>query len=396
MQQKDETGAVFSIIFSISLVHLLNDAIQASVPAMYPVFKEALQLNYTQIGLITLAINLTASLLQPLVGFYADKHPQPYLLPIGMCSSLLGIILLSFSPTYIMMIGSVAIIGIGSAIFHPEASRVTYLASGGAKRGLAQSIFQLGGNAGTAISPLVVALFIAPQGQTGIIWVALLAIIAIVVQMKVAKWYSNHLSEIKNKKKAAPSTASPVSQKQVIIAMTVLITLIFSKYIYISSINNYLTFYMIEHFGVSIKESQLYLFIFLASSAAGTILGGPIGDRFNRKYVIWFSILGSAPFTLLLPYANEFWTAVLSALIGLIISSAFSAILVYAQELMPGKIGMIAGLFFGLAFGLGGIGAAGLGYIADHTSIDFVIHLTSYLPLLGLLTILLPNLKKEV
>ncbi len=387
------TATVYPILFAISMAHLLNDAIQSVILAMYPVFKSALQLNFTQVGFITFSFNLTASLLQPLIGLYTDIKPKPYSLPVGVGFTLSGIILLAFSSGFYMILLSVSLVGVGSAILHPESSRVAYLASGGGRRGLAQSIFQLGGNTGSAIGPLLAALMIAPYGQKGFGWLSIAAIGAIVIQWKVAHWYSRHYSSGKSKNGSSPE--GMISRKRVSGVLFVLVLLIFSKFIYLSSITSYFTFYLIDHFGVSIKQSQMYLFLFLSAAAAGTFLGGPLGDRFNRKHVIWFSILGAAPFSLLLPWANLFWTGILCVLIGLIISSAFSVIVVYAQELMPGKVGMVSGLFFGLAFGMGGLGSALLGYLADHTSIDYVFKVCAFLPLIGIITVFLPNLKKE-
>ena len=374
----------------------MNDLIQQSIPLMYPVFKESFNLSFTEIGLITFVLNLTASLLQPVIGLYTDVRPKPYSLPLGMCFTLAGIICLAYAANFYLILASVCVVGIGSAILHPESSRVAYMASGGAKkRGLAQSIFQIGGNSGSALAPLVVAWFVAPEGQKGIVYLAAFAVIAIVIQSRVSVWYKNYLSN-RSKKKAAIGDTHALSQNKVIRALTILVVLIFSKFVYVSSITSYYTFYLKQTFGLTVEQSQFYLFIFLVSMAIGTFLGGPISDRFNRKHVIWFSILGTAPFALLLPYANLFWSGILCVMIGLILSSAFSVILVYAQELMPGKIGMVSGLFFGLAFGMGGIGSAILGYVADQTSIDYAFRIASVLPLLGLVAGFLPNLKKEM
>lgn len=387
---------VYSILFAISGAHLLNDLIQQSIPMMYPVFKESLQLSYTEIGLITFVLNLTASFLQPVIGLYTDVRPKPYSLPLGMCFTLVGVVCLAYASNFYLILLSVCVVGIGSAVLHPESSRVAYMASGGSKkRGLAQSIFQIGGNTGSALAPLVVAWFIAPKGQKGIVYLAAFAIAAIVIQTRVSVWYKNYLSN-RSKKKAIVADTHNLSRNRVAGALTILVVLIFSKFVYVSSITSYYTFYLKRTFGLTVEQSQFYLFIFLVSMAIGTFLGGPISDRFNRKHVIWFSILGTAPFALLLPYANLFWSGILCVLIGLILSSAFSVILVYAQELMPGKIGMVSGLFFGLAFGMGGIGSAILGYVADHTSIEYAFKLASVLPLLGLVAGFLPNLKKEI
>ncbi|HVU54139.1 MAG TPA: MFS transporter [Puia sp.] len=384
---------VFPILVAISISHLLNDTMQSLIPSTYPILKDSLHLDFGQLGLITFCFQLTASLLQPFVGLYTDRRPQPYSLASGMCFTLVGLVLLSRATSFPVVLVSVALVGIGSSIFHPEASRLAYLASGG-RRGLAQSLFQVGGNAGSALGPLLAAKIIAPYGQSRIMWFCLAALLAIGVLLRTGKWYSVNLSR-KSKKAAGATDLHPsLTKKKVGFALAILLVLIFSKYFYMASMTSYYTFFLMDKFHVSVASAQIHLFIFLASVAAGTVLGGPIGDRFGRKYVIWFSILGVAPFTLLLPYANLFWTSVLTVFIGVILASAFSAILVYAQELVPGKVGMIAGLFFGLAFGMGGIGAAVLGKLADHTSIGYVFRLCAFLPLLGLLTGLLPNVEK--
>jgi len=384
---------VFPILVAISISHLLNDTMQSLIPSTYPILKTSLHLDFGQLGLITFCFQLTASLLQPFVGLYTDKRPQPYSLAMGMCFTLLGLVLLSRAGSFPVVLFSVALVGIGSSIFHPEASRLAYLASGG-RRGMAQSLFQVGGNAGSALGPLLAAQIIAPYGQSRIIWFSLAALLAIGVLLRTGNWYSRNLSH-KGKKAAGTTDIHPsLTKKKVAFALVILLVLIFSKYFYMASMTSYYTFFLMDKFHVSVASAQIHLFIFLFSVAAGTVLGGPIGDRFGRKYVIWFSILGVAPFTLLLPYANLFWTSALTVFIGVILASAFSAILVYAQELVPGKVGMIAGLFFGLAFGMGGIGAAVLGKLADHTSISYVFRLCAFLPLLGLLTGLLPNIEK--
>jgi FSR family fosmidomycin resistance protein-like MFS transporter len=398
--QDDQTSAalagdiagrtVFSILLSISISHLLNDTIQSLIPSIYPVVKDSFHLNFTQIGIITLVFQLTASLFQPLVGLYTDRKPQPYSLAAGMVFTLTGLILLSRAGSYTLLLVSVAVIGTGSSIFHPEASKVAYMASGG-RRGLAQSIFQVGGNLGSSLGPILAALIIVPHGQPGILWFSVLALLAILVLLNVGRWYTHHLN-LTRKKAASFSKGHGLTKEKVAWSVVILLILIFSKYFYLASITSYFTFYLIDKFNVSIQTSQVHLFIFLFAVAAGTLLGGPIGDRVGRKYVIWFSILGVAPFTLLLPYANLFWTTVLSIMIGVILASAFSAILVYAQELLPGKIGMISGLFFGFAFGMGGLGSALLGKLADKTSIDYVYHVCSFLPLIGLLTVFLPDI----
>ena len=385
---------VFSILFTISFSHLVNDMLQSVIPSTYPMMRENFRLSFSQIGLITLAYQLTASLLQPFVGIYTDRKPMPYSLPVGMMFTLVGLILLSYAGSFGMILLAVSLVGMGSSVFHPESSRIAHMASG-AKRGLAQSIFQLGGNAGTALGPLLIALFVVPHGQRYILLFAIPALIGITVLQRVAKWYGENLRLKVAKKVQDSEITSGLSKGRIISSLSVLLLLIFSKYFYMSSMTSYFTFYMMDKFHVSVQQSQLYLFIFLGSIAAGTLIGGPLGDRFGRKYIIWISILGVAPFTILLPYANLFWTGVLAGCTGLILASAFSAILVYAQELVPGKVGMISGLFFGLAFGMGGIASAVLGRLADHTSINYVFHLCSYLPLLGIVTGLLPDLKKR-
>lgn len=385
---------VYSILFLIAFAHLLNDLMQVVIPSTYPLLKEKFNLSFTQIGLITFVFQLTASILQPFIGFYTDKKPKPYSLVFGMIFTVSGLVFLSLSTAFWMLLVSVAFVGIGSSIFHPEASRVAFLGSGG-KRGLAQSIFQLGGNAGSAIGPLLVALIVAPHGQSYIIWFVIAGILGMLILSKIAGWYQNHLVLRASKKVVLEEETIHLSKRKVNISLAILLFLIFSKFIYMASISNYFTFYLMNKFGLSIQESQFYLFGFLASVAAGTLIGGPLGDRFGRKYIIWISILGAAPFTLLLPYVNLFWTGILAVIIGVIIASAFSAILVFAQELMPGKVGMISGLFFGFAFGIAGIGSAILGYLADHTSIEYVYKITSFLPLIGVMTYFLPDMKKK-
>ena len=385
---------VYSVLFSIAFAHLLNDLMQAVIPSTYPILKENFDLTFTQIGLITFVFQLTSSLLQPFVGFYTDRKPKPYSLVAAMIFSIIGLALLSVSTSFWMLLVSVAIVGIGSSIFHPEASRVAFLGSGG-KRGLAQSIFQLGGNAGSAIGPLLVALIIAPYGQSYILWFVIAGIFGIILLSKIAVWYQNHLILRASKKAVLEEELIQLSDRKITISIIVLLLLIFSKFFYMASMSSYFTFYLISKFSMSVQDSQFYLFLFLASVAAGTLIGGPLGDHFGRKYIIWFSILGAAPFTLLLPYANLFWTGVLAVIIGVIIASAFSAILVFAQELKPGKVGMISGLFFGFAFGMGGLGSAVLGYIADKTSIEYVYTISSYLPLIGVFAYFLPNIQKK-
>ncbi|SHG09942.1 MFS transporter, FSR family, fosmidomycin resistance protein [Pedobacter caeni] len=387
-------NTVFPILFAISFSHLLNDTIQSLIPAIYPVIKKSYHLSFSQIGLITLMFQMAASLFQPFVGMYTDKKPQPYSLAIGMGFTLLGLVILSVSNGFYMMLVAVALIGTGSSIFHPEASRMAHAASGG-RRGLAQSIFQLGGNAGSSLGPLLAAWIIVPYGQFSVIWFSLIALLAILILSRVGNWYKGHMLKKAKEGVKVETVVNTFSRNKVIFAVAILLVLIFSKYFYMASLTSYFTFYVIDKFHVSVQSSQIYLFVFLFSVAAGTLVGGPVGDRFGRKYVIWFSILGTAPFALLLPYANLFWTGVLIVPIGMILASAFSAILVYAQELIPGKVGLVAGLFFGFAFGMGGIGSALLGKLADNTSIEYVFHICSFLPLIGLLTGFLPNIEAK-
>jgi len=384
---------VYPILFSIAFAHLLNDMLQAVIPSVYPILKESYQLSFTQIGLITFAYQMAASILQPFVGLYTDKKPQPYSQIYGMLFTLCGIILLSFANHFYIIIISVILVGIGSSIFHPEASRISFLASGG-KRGLAQSVFQLGGNAGTAIGPLLVALLVVPNSQKYILVFVIVATIALFVLRHIAVWYDNHLT-LRSKKKVE-IILPDLSQTKIVISVVILLVLIFSKFFYMASMSSYFTFYLIEKFNLSVQDAQFHLFLFLASCAVGTLMGGPMGDKFGRKYVIWFSVLGAAPFALLLPYVDLFWTGVLSVIIGLIISSAFPAILVYAQELLPKKLGMVSGLFYGFAFGMGGLGSALLGYTADHIGIERVYEICAYLPLIGIIALFLPNLKKKI
>jgi FSR family fosmidomycin resistance protein-like MFS transporter len=385
---------VFPILFAISFSHLLNDTIQSLIPAIYPVVKDSFSLTFAQIGLITLTFQMSASLLQPFVGIYTDRKPQPYSLAIGMGFTLIGLVSLSVAPSFGMLIISVAFVGIGSSIFHPEASRMASMASGG-RRGMAQSVFQVGGNAGSSIGPLLAALIIVPYGQSNIIWFSILALIAIFILINIGGWYKGKIDAKLEKGLSSNTNLHALPRKQVVISVLILLILIFSKYFYLTSMSSYYTFYMIEKFGVSVQSSQVYLFIFLFSVAAGTLIGGPLGDKIGRKYVIWGSILGVAPFTLLLPHANLFWTAVLTVPIGVILASAFSAILVYAQELIPGKVGMISGLFFGFAFGMGGVGSALMGAMADRTSIEYVFQVCAFLPLIGLITGFLPDISKK-
>lgn len=383
---------VYSILFSVAIAHMLNDLLQAVIPAVYPILKDKYNLTFTQIGLITFAYQLAASILQPFVGFYTDKKPQPYSKMFGMLFTLSGIVMLSYATTFPLILISVVLVGIGSSIFHPEASRVSYLASGG-KRGLAQSIFQIGGNMGTAIGPLLIAWIVVPHDQHYIIWFSVIAVIAMVVLWRIGNWYFHHLNlNAGNKKEIVLPDLSP---RRIVISVIILLVLIFSKYFYVASITSYFTFYLIDKFHLSVQDAQYHLFIFLLALAIGTLLGGPLGDKFGRKYVIWFSVLGVAPFALMLPYADLFWTTVLSIIIGTLLASAFPAILVYAQELLPKKLGMVSGLFYGFAFGMGGLGAAILGYMAEKTSIDYVYDICAYLPLIGIIAMFLPNLKKK-
>ena len=381
---------VYSVLGAISFSHLINDMIQSLILAIYPMLKDNFSLSFGQIGLITLTYQITASLLQPLIGIYTDKHPKPYSLPVGMGFTLAGLLLMSVAPNFGILLVAAALVGCGSSVFHPESSRVARMASGG-QHGLAQSLFQVGGNAGSSLGPLLAALIIIPHGQRSIAWVSVAALVAIFVLTQIGRWYKRHPAA--KKARGAQAGHATLSRSQVLFAMGVLVLLVFSKYFYLASINSYFTFYLIDKFHLPVQAAQIHLFVFLAAVAAGTIIGGPIGDRIGRKYVIWVSILGVAPFTLLLPYANLFWTGVLTVVIGVVLASAFSAILVYAQELIPGKVGMVAGLFFGFAFGLGGIGAAVLGQLADATSITYVYKVCSFLPLIGILTVFLPNIE---
>lgn len=390
-QTPAETTAM-GILLALSLSHLINDTLQAVLPAIYPNLKESFHLNLSQIGLITFAYQLTASILQPLVGLYTDRHPRPYALAAGMGLTLSGLVMLSQASSYSTLLIAAALTGTGSSIFHPGASRLTRLASGG-RHGFAQSLFQVGGNLGTSFGPLLVAFILGTRGQANVLWFSLLALLGIVVLVRLGHWHHGKLQKHKAAGPVAHQHIAPrLPASKVTQAMLVLLALIFSKYIYLVSLTNYYTFYLIDRFGVSIQQALYYLFVFLFAVALGTIFGGPIGDRYGRKIVIWFSILGVAPFTLALPFANLAWTVVLSVFIGAILASAFSAILVYAQDLLPGKVGLVAGLFFGLAFGIAGIGSALLGRLADHTSITYVYRVCSFLPLIGLLTAFLPDL----
>jgi FSR family fosmidomycin resistance protein-like MFS transporter len=387
----DERTA-FKVLVAIGFSHLLNDMIQSLLPAIYPLLKSAFSLSFTQIGLITLTFQVTASLLQPLVGLYTDHHPKPYSLSIGMGCTLTGLIILAFAPGYEILLLAAAMVGTGSSIFHPESSRVARMASGG-RYGLAQSIFQVGGNAGSAVGPLLAALIILPHGRNSIAWFSLAALLAMTVLWQVGGWYKRKQSGAKRAGKTQLSKQI-LPSRTVIGAMLVLMVLIFSKFFYLASINSYLIFYLISKFHLSVRSAQMHLFVFASAVALGTLLGGHIGDRIGRKRVIWVSILGVAPFTMILPYVGLVWTGPLTFIIGLILASAFPAILVFAQELLPGKVGMVAGLFFGLAFGMAGIGAAVLGKLADLQGIEFVYRVCAFLPLLGLLTVFLPDIAR--
>lgn len=392
--QKDAVKkTAFSILAAISVSHLLNDMLQSLILAIYPLLQNEFSLSFTQIGLITLTYQITASLLQPLIGWYTDKHPQPYSLPVGMGFTLSGLLLLAVAQSFPVVLLAAALVGTGSSVFHPESSRVARMASGG-RHGLAQSLFQVGGNFGASLGPLLAALIIAPYGKGNVAWFSLAALLGIVVLLQISKWYRQQ-NLIAKKRGPVKNTVTVLPRKTVAMSLGILLVLVFSKYFYLTSLSSYYTFYLIHKFGVSVQNAQIHLFVFLFAVAAGTIIGGPVGDKIGRKYVIWASILGVAPFTLLLPHANLMWTSVLSVIIGVILASAFSAILVFAQELMPGKVGMVSGLFFGLAFGMGGLGAAVLGYVADKTSIELVYQICAFLPLLGILTAFLPNIERK-
>jgi FSR family fosmidomycin resistance protein-like MFS transporter len=392
---KDQSQkTVFPILIAASFCHFLNDMVQSLLPAIYPLLKETFKLDFGQIGLITLTYQLVASVLQPAIGLYTDLRPKPYSLSIGMGVTLVGLLVLSVSPTYGVLLFAAALVGMGSAIFHPESSRVVRTASGG-KHGFAQSFFQVGCNTGSAMGPLLAAFIVLPRGKSSIAWFSLVALLGMIVLARVGAWSKTHRKIAAKTLAASAQQRHDLSPRTVGFSIAILIALIFSKFFYLVSINSYYTFYLMNKFHVSVRSSQIYLFIFMGAVAAGTLIGGPIGDRIGRKPVIWGSILGVLPFTLMLPYANLFWTSILTVIIGIILASAFSAILVYAQELVPGKIGMVSGMFFGLAFGMAGIGAAVLGNLADHTSINFVYQVCSFLPAIGLLTGFLPNIEKS-
>ena len=393
-QAKGQQGAVAAVLLMVSLGHLLNDMFQSVIPAIYPMLKEALGLSFLQIGAITLTNQLTSSLLQPLVGYFSDRHPRPYALAFGMCFTLSGLLLLSVAESFVLVLLSVAFVGVGSSVLHPESSKVARMASGGQK-GMAQSVFQVGGNIGRSFGPIIVALLVVPHGQHAISWLSLLAVVAIALLVRVGSWYKRQIEQYgRMKSKFDIENTTHLSRREITGAILVLLVLMFSKDFYMANIQSYLTFFLIEKFGLSIGASQLCLFAFLFASAIGLLVGGAIGDRYGRKYVIWGSILGAAPFALALPYCNLTWTIVLVVIIGIVISSAMSAILVYGTELLPGNVGMISGAFFGLSFGLGGIGSALFGWLADAEGIQRVFQLTAFLPLLGIVTYWLPNIKE--
>lgn len=386
-------GTVYSMLVICGISHFLNDMIQSIIPSIYPILKAKFDFSFAQIGLITLVFQMTSSILQPFTGLYADRHPRPYALSVGMCFTLTGLLLLAFANHYLAILIAVSIVGFGSSVFHPTASRVTQMASGG-KKSLAQSIFQVGGNGGSALGPLLAAIIILPYGQHSISWFALAALLAALIMIRLGAWYKARLKYIVKHPQKTPELNTSISKRAKYGALAILILLVFSKYFYTSCITSYFTFFLIDKFGVSVKASQLFLFVFLAAFAIGTVAGGMLGDRFGRKYVIWFSILGAAPFALAMPYVGLTWTIICCFLSGLIIASAFSSIVVYATDLMPDKVGMIAGIFFGLMFGLGGLGSAFFGWLADKTSIEFIFQVSAFLPLLGIIAGLLPNTQK--
>lgn len=386
-------GTVYSMLVICGISHFLNDMIQSIIPSIYPILKANFDFSFAQIGIITLVFQMTSSILQPFTGLYADRHPRPYALSVGMCFTLTGLLLLAFANNYLAILIAVSIVGFGSSVFHPTASRVTQMASGG-KKSLAQSIFQVGGNGGSALGPLLAAIIILPYGQHSISWFALAALLAALIMIRLGAWYKARLKYIVKHQQKTPELNTNISKRAKYGALAILILLVFSKYFYTSCITSYFTFFLIDKFGVSVRASQLFLFVFLAAFAIGTVAGGMLGDRFGRKYVIWFSILGAAPFALAMPYVGLTWTIICCFLSGLIIASAFSSIVVYATDLMPDKVGMIAGVFFGLMFGLGGLGSAFFGWLADKTSIEFIFQVSAFLPLLGIIAGLLPNTQK--
>jgi FSR family fosmidomycin resistance protein-like MFS transporter len=392
MSQQPPQRTYFVVLAAISFCHLLNDMVQSLIVAIYPNLQKTLHLNLAQFGMITLAYQVTASLLQPFIGIYTDRRPQPYSLPVGMGFTLSGMIVLSQAASFGMLLVGGALVGVGSSVFHPESSRIARVASGG-QHGLAQSLFQMGGNGGSSLGPLLAAMVVTPYGQGSVVWFAPAAVLGILILARIGGWYKSHMARKSTSGKQELRRAD-ISRKTVWVSMAVLVGLMFSKFFYLASISNYYTFYLIQKFSVSVATSQRYLFLFLLATAIGTIIGGPIGDRVGRRLVIWVSILGVLPFSLLLPHLSLLWTAVVSVPIGLIIASAFSAIVVYAQDLLPGRVGMVSGIFFGLAFGLGGLGAATLGWVADRTGVEYVYRLCAYLPAIGLLTALLPDFKK--
>lgn len=383
-------GTMYSMLIICGISHFLNDMIQSIIPSIYPILKDKFDFSFAQIGIITLIFQMTSSILQPFTGLYADKHPRPYALSIGMCFTLVGLLVLAFAENYLLILLSVSVVGLGSSIFHPTASRVAQLASGG-KKSLAQSIFQVGGNGGSALGPLLAAAIILPFGQHSISFFALAALLAAIIMIRLGSWYKARMAYATKHPQKTVCINTNISKRAKYGALAILIMLVFSKYFYTSCITSYFTFFLIDKFGISVGASQLCLFVFLAAFAIGTVAGGLLGDKFGRKYVIWFSILGSAPFALIMPYANFAWTIVCTFLSGLIIASAFSSIVVYATDLMPDKVGLIAGIFFGLMFGLGGLGSAFFGWLADKTSIEFIFQVSSYLPLLGIIAGFLPN-----
>lgn len=386
-------GTVYSMLVICSISHFLNDMIQSIIPAIYPIMKDKFNYSFAQIGIITLVFQMTSSILQPFTGFYADKHPRPYALSAGMCFTLIGLLLLAFAENYFIILLAVSVVGFGSSIFHPTASLVTQLTSGG-KKSLAQSIFQVGGNGGSAVGPLLAAIIILPFGQHAISWFALAALLAAIIMIRLGTWYKTKLSYVVTHQSAQRLINHDISRRTKYGALLILILLIFSKYFYTACITSYFTFFLIDKFGVSVQTSQLCLFVFLLAFAIGTVAGGMLGDKFGRKYVIWFSILGAAPFAIAMPFANLTWTIICTFLSGLIIASAFSSIVVYATDLMPDKVGLIAGIFFGLMFGLGGLGSAFFGWLADKTSIEYIFQVSAFLPLLGIIAGLLPNTQK--
>lgn len=391
-RQRSAEGTAYAILFTIGTCHLLNDMIQSVIPALYPLLKDKYGFTFAQIGIITLVFQTTSSVLQPFVGQYADRHPQPYSLAAGMCFTLLGLVALAFAPGFAPILLSVALIGCGSSVFHPEASRVAQMASGG-RKSLAQSIFQVGGNGGSAVGPLLTALIVIPFGQHAVGWFALAALVAVALLVRIGRWYAGMIAAIRSRRAQRTAAAGTLPKATVRAAMGILVLMIFSKYFFNACMTSYFTFYLIDKFGVSVQQSQYCLFAYLAAFAAGTLLGGFMGDRYGRKYVILFSILGAAPFTLAMPYTGLGWTIFMAVMSGLVIASAFSAIVVYATDLMPDKVGMVAGIFFGLMFGLGGIGSAFFGWLADATSIDYIFKVSTWLPLMGVIAFFLPDVR---